>query len=222
MAAMFDGCSSSSLSRCPGSANCSVHWIEQQIDHFNWAPPFGNHSHTTYKQRYFIYDRFWKQAGPPYYADAMLPCSRSVRRCRENEQPQPTLSFSSCLHPQNAPVFFYLGNEDNVELYVNHTGCAMQQCGGIFCQSMHASDELRQQSSAAFLRTLSRLGTARAASFAPIWQAHVGERGRVQRAAGLCRAPVLRRVPAVRRRHTAVHELPHERAGDAPRLAFAT
>jgi len=80
---MFDGCSSSSLSRCPGSANCSVHWIEQQIDHFNWAPPFGNHSHTTYKQRYFIYDRFWKQ---------------------------------------NAPVFFYLGNEDNVELYVNHTG----------------------------------------------------------------------------------------------------
>lgn len=45
----------------PGVANCTLHWIEQTIDHFSWAAtPTGA---TTYSQRYFTYDAFWDRAG---------------------------------------------------------------------------------------------------------------------------------------------------------------
>lgn len=69
--------------------NCTELFIEQNIDHFNWAPPLGNASATTFKQRYFIHDSFWKKDKD----------GNGI-----------------------GPVFFYFGNEDNVELYVNHTG----------------------------------------------------------------------------------------------------
>jgi lysosomal Pro-X carboxypeptidase len=60
-------------------------YIEQQIDHFNWATPLGDASHTTFQQRFFINQQWWDREG-------------------------------------HGPIFFYFGNEDNVELYVNHTG----------------------------------------------------------------------------------------------------
>jgi len=76
----FPGCKGGTTVGCPGTANCSVHWIEQQIDHFNWAPPLGDVSHGTFRQRYFVHDKWWDRAN-------------------------------------NGPVFFYFGNEDDVELY---------------------------------------------------------------------------------------------------------
>ena len=81
----FPGCEGGTTRGCPGSHNCSVHFLTQRIDHFNWAPPLANASHTTFRQRYFVFDKWWDRKA-------------------------------------HAPVFFYFGNEDNVELYVNHTG----------------------------------------------------------------------------------------------------
>lgn len=65
----------------PGMPNVTLRWHQQVIDHFSWAPtPTGN---TTYRQRYFVHDAWWRPGGP---------------------------------------IFFYCGNEANVELYVNATG----------------------------------------------------------------------------------------------------
>jgi lysosomal Pro-X carboxypeptidase len=83
--APFPGCKGGTLAGCPGAANCTVHTLTQNIDHFNWAAPLGDPARTTFEQRYFVYDRWWDRAAA-------------------------------------GPVFFYFGNEDNVELYVNHTG----------------------------------------------------------------------------------------------------
>ena len=69
----------------PSTANCTVNWFNQTIDHFNWGPPARNPPEYTYRQRYYVYDKWWD---------------------REH----------------NGPIFFYFGNEDNVGLYVNHTG----------------------------------------------------------------------------------------------------
>ena len=43
----------------PGVANCTLNYFTQQIDHFNFAStPTGA---TTYQQRYFTYDQYWKK-----------------------------------------------------------------------------------------------------------------------------------------------------------------
>jgi len=84
----FPGCKGGTLEGCPGTANCSVHYLDQLIDHFNWAAPLGNEQKTTFRQRYFVNDQWW----------------------RTNQD------------GSRGPIFFYFGNEDNVELYVNHTG----------------------------------------------------------------------------------------------------
>ena len=84
-AAPFPGCKGGTLEGCPGTQNCTVHHLTQNIDHFDWAAPLGNSSATTFEQRYFVNAQWWDKAG-------------------------------------NGPIFFYFGNEDNVELYVNHTG----------------------------------------------------------------------------------------------------
>jgi hypothetical protein len=50
---------SSRLSDHPGVANCTLNYYTQQIDHFNFAStPTGA---TTYQQRYFTYDQYWKK-----------------------------------------------------------------------------------------------------------------------------------------------------------------
>ena len=65
----------------PGTPNVTLHWFDQQIDHFSWrSAPNGS---RTYRQRYFVNTQYWKADGP---------------------------------------IFFYCGNEANVELYVNATG----------------------------------------------------------------------------------------------------
>eukprot|EP01065_Artemidia_motanka_P037991 TRINITY_DN46874_c0_g1_i1.p1 TRINITY_DN46874_c0_g1~~TRINITY_DN46874_c0_g1_i1.p1 ORF type:complete len:558 (+),score=166.37 TRINITY_DN46874_c0_g1_i1:57-1676(+) len=87
-AGKFPGCLGSTLVGCPSVVNCSEHWIQQRIDHFNWAAPLGDANQTTYMQRYFVNDQWWSKAEDG----------------------------------TRGPIFFYFGNEDNVELYVNHTG----------------------------------------------------------------------------------------------------
>ncbi|KAF0708735.1 hypothetical protein As57867_006217, partial [Aphanomyces stellatus] len=51
----------------PNTANCSLHWFDQRLDHFTTL-------NTTYKQRYFVYDKFWarqanghKKDGPIFF-----------------------------------------------------------------------------------------------------------------------------------------------------------
>ena len=81
---VFPGCDGGTTNGCPSVVNTSLHWIEQPIDHFGWTnPPLDSSDKSTFKQRYFVNDDWWKPG---------------------------------------APIFFYFGNEDNVELYVNHTG----------------------------------------------------------------------------------------------------
>ncbi|RHZ38954.1 hypothetical protein DYB26_007527 [Aphanomyces astaci] len=38
----------------PNTGNCSLHWFDQRLDHFTTL-------NATYKQRYFVYDKFWKR-----------------------------------------------------------------------------------------------------------------------------------------------------------------
>merc|ERR1719277_1560216 len=78
----FPSCKGSTLEGCPGTANCTVRFVDQWIDHFSWAPPLAG-SALTYKERYFVNEQWWRPGGP---------------------------------------IFFYFGNEDDVGLYVNHTG----------------------------------------------------------------------------------------------------
>ena len=56
--------------------------MEQPIDHFRFGAVPGSAT-GTFRQRYFVHDRWWKPGGP---------------------------------------IFFYIGNEADVGLYVNHTG----------------------------------------------------------------------------------------------------
>ncbi|OQS01398.1 lysosomal Pro-X carboxypeptidase [Achlya hypogyna] len=42
------------LSPKPNATNCSLHWFEQRVDHFTTL-------NTTYNQRYYVYDAFWKR-----------------------------------------------------------------------------------------------------------------------------------------------------------------
>lgn len=85
----FPGCFGGTLVGCPGVPNCTVHHITQSIDHFGWATPLNGTGGSTFKQRYFMADKWWS---------------------KDN------------ITGKRGPVFFYFGNEDNVELYVNHTG----------------------------------------------------------------------------------------------------
>ena len=87
-----------------------MHYLEQNIDHFNWAPPLGDAQKTTYAQRYFVNDQYWDKDG-------------------------------------HGPVFFYFGNEDNVELYVNHTGLMWESAAAFkalwvtrFCKGATATE----------------------------------------------------------------------------------
>ncbi|KAF0708736.1 hypothetical protein As57867_006218, partial [Aphanomyces stellatus] len=55
------------MSPRPNTSNCSLHWFDQRLDHFTTL-------NTTYKQRYFVYDKFWarqanghKKDGPIFF-----------------------------------------------------------------------------------------------------------------------------------------------------------
>ncbi|KAL3139915.1 hypothetical protein ABBQ38_004205 [Trebouxia sp. C0009 RCD-2024] len=67
---------------------CQKCWRDTTLDHFSWAPP--PEGRTTYKQRYFVCDKFWHKGGSS--------------------------------GGNKGPIFFYLGNEADVTLYLNNTG----------------------------------------------------------------------------------------------------
>jgi lysosomal Pro-X carboxypeptidase len=48
----------------PSTANCTMSWFNQTLDHFSWAAPDGR---TTYRQRYFEYDGYYEAGGPIWF-----------------------------------------------------------------------------------------------------------------------------------------------------------
>jgi len=81
----------------PSTANCTIFWLEQPLDHFSFSLEGGVRagdaksdvpSSKTFMERYYVYDKFWKKGKGD----------------------------------DNAPIFFYAGNEADVGLYVNATG----------------------------------------------------------------------------------------------------
>ena len=88
--------------RKPGVPDCQERWFnEQTVDHFNWQTyqkTPGNSSYLDlqhWPQRYFTYTKYWKPR---------------------------VLGNNNTAKTRPGPIFFYFGNEDNVELYVNNTG----------------------------------------------------------------------------------------------------
>jgi hypothetical protein len=124
---------------CPSTANCTVQWYNQTIgacmipaaaaawparavwltppscaargcpDHFNWGAPALNPPKYTFMQRYFVYDKYFKAGGP------VRRMCHVRRMCRADISSKPPAAVV-------LQIFFYFGNEDYVDLYVNHTG----------------------------------------------------------------------------------------------------
>ncbi|EQC34365.1 hypothetical protein SDRG_08136 [Saprolegnia diclina VS20] len=53
------------LSPRPSTANCSLHWFDQRVDHFSTL-------NTTYAQRYYVHDAFWKRKADGHKADGPI------------------------------------------------------------------------------------------------------------------------------------------------------
>ena len=47
----------------PSTANCTVNWIEQPLDHFSW--PAG--ASGSFKMRYYTYKDWWQPGGPVFF-----------------------------------------------------------------------------------------------------------------------------------------------------------
>ncbi len=57
----------------PSTANCTVHWITQPLDHY---AEFGG---LTFQQRYYVYDKWW--AGPAQAGPVFFYTGNEVRAC---------------------------------------------------------------------------------------------------------------------------------------------
>jgi len=87
---------------------CNEYFYPQRLDHF------GESTTDTFLQRYFICDEDWKRATPSTSANANAN-SNSIKD-------EDTTAANSKTTTQSGPIFFYLGNEANVELYLSHSG----------------------------------------------------------------------------------------------------
>lgn len=125
----------------PSQTTCTEKWFEQKLDHFSWA------NDTTWSQRYFICADDWRRPSAtvrresPWLSCALVcACACSCALA--------CVCACSCMHggwwrgrgfvsgvapyyyifiiapPQvdAGPIFFYCGNEADVEGYVEHTG----------------------------------------------------------------------------------------------------
>jgi lysosomal Pro-X carboxypeptidase len=48
----------------PGVPNTTLNWFDQKLDHFNFKP---NAPVQSFKQRYFVHDKYWKKGGPIFF-----------------------------------------------------------------------------------------------------------------------------------------------------------
>ena len=74
----------------PGTPNCTVHWRDAPLDHFDFS------EQRTFKQRYFLYDRYWARPHGPilFYTGN----EANVELCAPRLEQQ--LGAHTCLAPQ--------------------------------------------------------------------------------------------------------------------------
>ena len=75
----------------PGVPNCTERFFEQRVDHFSYKAH--ENVPATYQQRFFVHDSYWRRPSASGNAGA------------------------SAAGAPPGPIFFYTGNEANVELY---------------------------------------------------------------------------------------------------------
>jgi lysosomal Pro-X carboxypeptidase len=93
----------------PGVPNCTEHFFQQRVDHFGYGP--AQQLPSNYSQRYFLNDQWWEP---------------------------PVLDQTTGQYDGGGPIFFYTGNEANVELYVNATGLMWENCAQFRCLMVFA------------------------------------------------------------------------------------
>ena len=73
----------------PGTSNCTVHRRDAPLDHFDFS------ERRTYKQRYFLYDRYWARPHGPilFYTGN----EANVELCK------PALRFTYTSHASDCP-----------------------------------------------------------------------------------------------------------------------
>jgi hypothetical protein len=92
----------------PGPGSCDEMWFVQQKDHFSWAPPAD--AASTFLQRWFLCTGQAESWGATRAKVRMLTGTGAAEFWRDAGS------------PPNPNIFYYFGNEDDVELYVNNTG----------------------------------------------------------------------------------------------------
>lgn len=93
----------------PSTVNCTWKFFDNALDHF--TPGTTVNGSATYRQRYCIYDSFWKQA-----------TQQARERASRSSSPAEEATATEVAAAPPPPIFFYTGNESPVEEYVNNTG----------------------------------------------------------------------------------------------------
>ena len=101
---------------------CEERWRDAPLDHFSWAAPT-----ETYRQRYFFCPHLWEKKRDALASKKgntstheATPLLRGVASL-DASSPE-TTALDAGFTKSGPPIFFYTGNEANVELYLNATG----------------------------------------------------------------------------------------------------